>query len=113
MLLACKLPLKFWADAAATACYIRNRTPVGPDGITPKEAFTSKKPLIAHLHVFDCLVYTRVPKENQDNKMVPTAIQCVFIGYKTSTRQYRVYNPQKGVVINSTAPDFHEDKLLQ
>jgi hypothetical protein len=87
MLLACKLPLKFWADAAATACYIRNRTPVGPDGITPKEAFTSKKPLIAHLHVFDCLVYTRVPKENQDNKMVPTAIQCVFIGYKTSTRQ--------------------------
>ena len=57
MLLACKLPLKFWADAAATACYIRNRTPVGPDGITPEEAFTGRKPLIAHLRVFGCLVY--------------------------------------------------------
>ena len=45
--------------------------------------------------------------------MVPTAVQCVFIGYKTSTRQQRVYNPRKGVIIDSTAPDFHEDKLLQ
>lgn len=113
MLLACKLPLKFWQDAATTACYIRNRTPVGPDGKTPEEAFTGRKPSIAHLRVFGCLVYARVPKENRENKLVPTAVQCVFIGYKTTTRQYRVYEPQKGVVIDATAPDFHEDKLLQ
>jgi hypothetical protein len=112
MLLACKLPLKFWADAATTACYIRNRTPVGPDGRTPEEAFTGRKPSIAHLRVFGCLVYARVPKENRDNKLVPTAVQCVFIGYKATARQYRVYEPRKGVVIDATAPDFHEDKLL-
>jgi len=44
---------------------------------------------------------------------VPTAVQCVFIGYKTTTRQYRIYEPRKGVVINATAPDFYKDKLLQ
>jgi hypothetical protein len=74
MLLACKLPLKFWADAAAIACYIRNKTPVGPDGITFEEAFTRIKPSIAHLRVFGCLVYARVLKENRDNKIVPTVI---------------------------------------
>jgi hypothetical protein len=86
MLLACKLPLKFWADAAAIACYIRNRTPVGPDGKTPEEAFNGRKPSVAHLCVFGCLVYARIPKENRDNKMVPTAVQCVFIGYKATAR---------------------------
>jgi hypothetical protein len=113
MLLASKLPLKFWADAATTVCYIRNRTPVGPEGKTPIEAFTGKKPSIAHLRVFGCLAYARVPKESRENKLVPTAVQCVFIGYKATARQYRLYDPRKGAVIEATAPDFHEDKLLQ
>jgi hypothetical protein len=113
MLLACKLPLKFWADAAATACYIRNRTPVGPEGRTPEEAFTGKRPSIAHLRVFGCLAYARVPKESRDNKLTPTAIQCIFIGYTPTVRQYRLYEPKKGVVINATAPNFQEDKVLE
>ena len=74
MLLAYKLLLKFWADAAATAYYIRNRTPVGPNGRTPKEAFIGRMPSIAYLRIFECLIYIRVPKENRDNKLVPTAI---------------------------------------
>jgi hypothetical protein len=32
-----------------TAYYIRNRTPVGPEGKTPIEAFNGVKPYIGHL----------------------------------------------------------------
>jgi hypothetical protein len=49
MLLAYKLPLKFWVDTAAIAYYIRNQTPVGPEGKTPEEAFIGKRPFITHL----------------------------------------------------------------
>lgn len=113
MIIACKLPLKFWQEAASTVCYIRNRTPVGPEGKTPEEAFTGRKPSISHLKVWGCLAYARVPKENRENKLYPTAVQCVFIGYKPTTRQYRLYNPKTSTVIEATAPDFEEDKLLQ
>ena len=61
MVIGACLPLKFWAEAAATACYIRNRTPVGPEGKTPEEAFSGVKPSVGHLRVWGCLAYTRVP----------------------------------------------------
>jgi hypothetical protein len=54
-----------------------------------------------------------VPKENRENKLIPTIIQCIFIEYRPTTRQYRLYKPKKGVVINTTAPNFQEDKLLE
>lgn len=113
MLMACNLPLKFWAEAASTVAYIRNRTPVGPEGKTPEEAYSGKKPYIGHMRVWGCLAYARVPKENRENKLEPVAIQCIFIGYRPTKRQYRLYNPQAQEVIVATAPKFEEDKLLK
>jgi hypothetical protein len=49
MLFAAKLPLKFWQAAIETAVYIRNRTPVGPEGITPEKAYSGLKPDISYL----------------------------------------------------------------
>lgn len=113
MILGTKLPLKFWQDAAETACYIRNRTPVGPEGKTPIEIYSGKKPDIGHLRSWGCLAYARVPKETRANKLEPTAVQTIFIGYRPTTKQYRLYEPRSGTVINATEPEFHEDKLLQ
>lgn len=113
MILGTKLPLKFWQDAVETACYIRNRTPVGPEGKTPIEAYSGKKPDISHLRSWGCLAYARVPKETRTNKLEPTAVQTIFIGYRPTAKQYRVYEPKSGTVINATEPEFHEDKLLQ
>ncbi len=64
MLLEAGLPSLFWGEAVLTACYLRNRTPIGPEGKTPEEAFSGKKPGIGHLRVFGCLAYAHVPFEN-------------------------------------------------
>lgn len=44
-----KLPYWLWGDAVETACYLRNRAPIGPEGLTPEEAYSGKRPDISHL----------------------------------------------------------------
>jgi len=65
MLQGAGLPARFWGDAVITACYLRNRTPIGPDGKTPEEAYSGKKPYIGHLKAYGCLAYAYIPKERR------------------------------------------------
>ena len=47
LLIDSKLPHKFWAEALATAAYIRNRCPTkAVDDMTPFEAWTNMKPTV-------------------------------------------------------------------
>jgi len=112
MLLDASLPARFWGYAVLTACYLRNRTPIGPKGITPEEAYSGKRPNIRHLRAYGCIAYAHIPKENR-LKLEPTAVRCVFIGYMPTTRQYRLYDPVGARILVSTAPTFAEDKRLR
>jgi len=111
MLQDAHLPIEFWPEAANTACYLRNRTPIGPGGITLKEAYSGKKPYIGHLKAFGCIAYYNIPKERRD-KLESTALRTVFIGYVPTTRQYRLYDSVNRRIIVSTAPRFREDGSL-
>jgi hypothetical protein len=113
MILEAKLPLKFWAEAASTVCYIRNRTPVGPEGKTLLEAYSGRVPDVGHLRAYGCLAYAKVPRQHRENKLKPTAVQAIFVGYKPTAKQYRLYEPRQGIIIEATEPEFHEDKMLQ
>jgi len=112
MLQGAKLPEKFWEDAIITASYIRNRTPIGPNGMTPEEAYSGKKPFIGHLRVWGCLAYPHIPLEHR-GKMEPTAGKACLIGYMPTSRQYKLYDPIAKKVIVATAPSFREDKCLE
>jgi hypothetical protein len=111
MLLASGLPQKFWGFAIEAACYIRNRLPIGPGKITPEEAFTGKKPDIKHLRVFGCLAYVLKPHE-QRIKLDPNSSRTAFVGYEESTRQYRVYDPVRNLVVRSHNIDWYENERL-
>jgi hypothetical protein len=63
MLLTAGLPLRFWEDAVVTACYLCNRSPVGPERKTPEEVYSGRKPYVGHLRTFGCRVYAHVPQE--------------------------------------------------
>ncbi|GJV71240.1 retrovirus-related pol polyprotein from transposon TNT 1-94 [Tanacetum coccineum] len=67
MLSASKLPLFFWAEAIATACYTQNRSIIIP--IHEKTAYhiiNNRKPSIKHLHIFGCTCYLTRDGENLD-----------------------------------------------
>lgn len=114
MLSDAKLPARFWADAVKTACYLRNRTPIGPDGKTPEEAYSGKRPSIEHLRAWGCVAYAHLAPINRgrNDKMHPVAIRTCLIGYMPTSRQYRLYDPVKKAILVSTAPRFIEDKRL-
>jgi transposase InsO family protein len=50
------LPKFLWAKACNTAIYLQNRSPHKVlENVTPKEAFTERKPDIIHLRIFGCV----------------------------------------------------------
>ena len=64
---------RLWAEALATAAYLRNRCPTkAVDGMTPHEAWTSVKPTVKHFRVFGCDAFVHIPRDERhklDSKM--------------------------------------------
>ena len=58
-----KLPDKYWAEAVATAAYVKSRTPTNyiKQDRTPFENWYGKKPNVSNLKVFGCIAYAHVP----------------------------------------------------
>ena len=60
------LPLFLWVKACNTVVYLQNRSPHRVLGnMIPKEAFIGEKPHVGHLHIFGCLTYSYIPKEQR------------------------------------------------
>ncbi|GJY21801.1 retrovirus-related pol polyprotein from transposon TNT 1-94 [Tanacetum coccineum] len=67
MLSASKLPLSFWAEAVATACYTQNKSIIIlTHGKTAYHIINDRKPSIKHLHIFGCICYITRDGENLD-----------------------------------------------
>ena len=111
MLIGAKLPTRLWGEAVRTACYLRNRTPIGPDGKTPEEAYSGRKPNIGHLRAYGCVAYAHIPKEKR-LKLDDTATKTCLVGYMPTSRQYRLYEPITSKIIVATAPVFTENQHL-
>ncbi|GJZ97044.1 retrovirus-related pol polyprotein from transposon TNT 1-94 [Tanacetum coccineum] len=67
MLSASKLPLFFWVEAIATACYTQNRSIIIPSHEkTAYHVMNDMKPSIRHLHIFGCTCYLTRDGKNLD-----------------------------------------------
>ena len=90
-----KLPHKFWAEALSTAVYLRNRSPTkAVEAMTPFEAWVGEKPNVGHLRTFGCVAYANVAKDER-KKLDFKARRCIFLGYGTETKGYRLYDPKR------------------
>ena len=88
MLHAQNLDKSFWAEAVVNAVYTRNRCPTRVlDSITPEEAWSGRRPCIAHMRVFGCVAYAMVPDE-QRGKLDAKGTKCLFLGYCEGTKAY-------------------------
>nr|GFA45923.1 hypothetical protein [Tanacetum cinerariifolium] len=108
MLSTAKVPLFFWAVAIATACFTPNRSLVIPQHEkTPYHIINDQKPSVKFFHIFGSLCYTVRDGENLD-KMKEKGDECIFVGYSTQSRAYRVFNKRTRVIMESIHVNFDE-----
>lgn len=98
LLFDAKLEKKFWAEAANTAVYLKNRSITSSLGnITPYEVWYSRKPDLSHIRLFGSPVMVHIPKEKR-LKWDRKAEMYILIGFSETTKGYRVYDPNKNDV---------------
>ncbi|GKB28674.1 retrovirus-related pol polyprotein from transposon TNT 1-94 [Tanacetum coccineum] len=112
MLSASKLPLFFWAEAIATACYTQNRSIIiSTHEKTAYHIINDRKPSIKHLHIFGCTCYLTRDGENLD-KMKEKGHPCILLGYSTQFKGYHVYNKRTRLIVESIHLRFNEIKEM-
>ena len=109
MLSHSNLPNKFWAEAVATAAYLRNRTTTSAneDQLTPYEKWYEHKPDIGHIRVFGCAAYSHVPSTER-RKLDKKAQKLCFIGYSKNPKGYRLIDVSTEKVVTRRDVVFNE-----
>nr|GEZ65396.1 hypothetical protein [Tanacetum cinerariifolium] len=108
MLSATKVPLFFWAEAIATACFTQNRSLVIPrHEKTPYHIINDRKPPVKFFYIFGSVCYIVRDGENLD-KMKERGDECIFVGYFNQSRAYRVFNKRTRVIMESIHVNFDE-----
>jgi len=113
MLHASGLPLSLWGEAAHTACYLKNRMLTrGLPGITPYEAFTGRKPKVAHLRIFGSACHVHVPPKLR-KKLDVRSRKGYLVGFCSDGEypMYRVWIPQTDRVILARDAIINENEM--
>ncbi|GJR84478.1 retrovirus-related pol polyprotein from transposon TNT 1-94 [Tanacetum coccineum] len=108
MLSAAKVPLYFWAEAIATAFFTQNHSLIIPrHEKTPYHIINGQKPSVKFFHICGYLCYIVRDGENLD-KMKEKGDACIFVGYSTQSRAYRVFNKRTRVIVETIHVNFDE-----
>ncbi|GJR98119.1 putative ribonuclease H-like domain-containing protein [Tanacetum coccineum] len=108
MLSAVKVPLFFWAEAITTACFTQNCSLVIPrHEKTPYHIINAQKPSVKFFHIFGSLCYIIRDGENLD-KMKEKGDACIFVGYSTQSKAYKVFNKRTRIIVETIHVNFDE-----
>nr|GEW30220.1 hypothetical protein [Tanacetum cinerariifolium] len=108
MLSVAKVPLFFWAEAIATACFTQNRSLVIPrHEKTSYHFINDSKPSVKFFHIFGSICYIVRDGENLD-KMKDKGDECIFVRYSNQSRAYRVFNKRTRLIMESIHVNFDE-----
>lgn len=84
------LPAIFWGEAVKHSVYVLNRLPTRSlTGMTPYEAWSNRKPDIAHIRVFGCLCHMKVPSPGL-KKLDDRSLPVINLGREPGTKGYRL-----------------------
>lgn len=81
----------FWAEAIATANFIRNRcTAKALNGSIPYEVWTNSRVRLNFLKTFGCTVYV-LDKSPAKDKFAPRDMEGTFVGYADEAKGFRIW----------------------
>ncbi|KAI5333503.1 hypothetical protein L3X38_023634 [Prunus dulcis] len=105
------IPYEFWAEAVNTAVYLLNRCPTKAlNKVTPFEAFTGRKPGVAHLKIFGSPCHVLIPSALR-HKLEENSHKCIFVGYGLYEKGYRLFDPSNRKIMLSRDVKFDEESL--
>ncbi|CAL8991390.1 unnamed protein product [Prunus brigantina] len=100
---------EFWVEAMNSAIYLLNRCPTKSlKKVTPFEAYTGRKPRIAHLKIFVSPCHVLIPSTLR-HKLEENSHKCIFVGYGLCEKGYRLFDPRTRKVILSRDVQFDEN----
>jgi Reverse transcriptase (RNA-dependent DNA polymerase)/Integrase core domain/gag-polypeptide of LTR copia-type/GAG-pre-integrase domain len=110
LLFSANLPKIYWSYAVLTGCYLINRLPSRVlDFQSPFEILYGRKPNISHLRVFGCTCF--VHSQNA-GKLDSHARKCIFVGYSSTQKGYKCYDPNLNRLFVSRDVRFDETQMF-
>jgi len=103
------LPMELWAEAAVTANYVRNRSPVSGATKTPWELFYGDTPDVSNLITFGASAHVHIPKELR-SKLDSHSERGYMVGYEPGNKGYRIYL-EDGTITVAKNVVFFEDEM--
>ena len=101
MIVACRLPLKFWGDAVEYAAYILNRSPTRANEAraSPIQILTNHAPDLRKIVVFGsiCSVY----RDPRKDSLKQRSVVGVIIGASNEIKGYRVFLKKDNKVVTT------------
>lgn len=102
------VPLSLWGDCVLTSVFLINRTPSKVlSNKTPYEMLTRKVSDYSNLKMFGCLCYASTSPK-QRHKFQERARACVFLGYPSGYKGYKLLDLESNIVLISRNVVFHE-----
>ena len=102
------IPKSFWPEAINWSIHILNRSFIfAVQNMTPKEAWTGRKPTVDHFKIFGCIAYAHIPYEKR-KKLDDKGEKCVFLSVSEVSKAYKLFNPLTKKIVTNRDVVFDE-----